>query len=141
MTTTITDDFRRTCFRCLVLAAGALASSVALAEEPQPQAQVTIRADRPTSTVAGYTSTGVPIVTYQLQYHVSYTDLDIATKVGSDALKARVYKAADMLCKDLDKLYPQTAPDGSCVRKAEDGAMAQVNNAVKLAQAGKNAAR
>ncbi|HEU4624569.1 MAG TPA: UrcA family protein [Steroidobacteraceae bacterium] len=128
-------NFRRSGYLLLVLATGALGSSAILAAEPGTEAQVTIRAERPTKQVVGRTSTGVPIEQYELSYRVSYSDLDLATSAGADALKARVSKAADMACKDLDKLYPLMEPDRSCARKAEEGAMSQVNSAIKMAQA------
>jgi UrcA family protein len=73
---------------------------------------------------------------------VTFADLDIATKVGADALKARVRKAAYALCQDLDRLYPMAEQDRSCVKKAEDGSMSQVNAAIRMAEVqGKPTAR
>jgi UrcA family protein len=112
----------------------AFASAAALAAEP-PVEQVTIRAERPAAKVVGHEKNAAPIQEYQLAYHVTYSDLDINTSVGANALKARVRKAAYSLCENLDKLYPLAEPDSTCVQKAEDGATAQVNTAIKLAQA------
>lgn len=119
----------------LTLAACAVTSGTVLAADPQPEAQVTIRAERPTKEVVGRTSSGVPIEEYQLSYRVTFEDLDIATPVGAQALKARVRTAAYSLCEDLDKLYPMAEQDRSCARKAEDGAMSQVNAAITMAAA------
>ena len=135
MTTVTNKSFRRNCYISLVLATGALASTAILAAEPETETQVTIRAERPATKVVGRTSSGLAIEEYQISYHVTFADLDVATKVGADALKARVYKAADALCQDLDKLYPSAQPDQTCVKKAEDGAMSQVNSVIKMAQA------
>jgi UrcA family protein len=133
--TTITIKESRACEVALILAASLLASNAAFSAEPPAETQVTIRAERPTAKVVGHTVSGVPIEQYEITYHVTFSDLDLATPVGASALKARVYKAADSLCKDLDKLYPMTEPDGNCVRKAQDGAMSQVNTAITVAQA------
>jgi UrcA family protein len=135
MTTTTNKSFPRTCYVSLVLAASALASTSILSAEPGAEAQVTIRADRTATQVIGHTRSGIPIEQYQLTYRVSYADLDLARIDDADALKARVYKAAVLACKDLDKLYPMAEHDGSCVKKAEDGAKTQINNAIKMAQA------
>ena len=118
----------------LILAASLLASNAAFSAEPT-EGQVTIRAERPTAKVVGHTISGVPVQQYEITYRLTFADLDLATPVGANALKARVYKAADSLCKDLDKLYPMTELDPSCVQKAQDGAMSQVNTAVTVAQA------
>lgn len=119
----------------LMLTASLLASNAVLSAEPAPEAQVTIRAERPTAKVVGHENSGVPIEQYEISYHVTFADLDLKTPVGANALKARVYKAADSLCKDLDKLYPAAEPDNRCVQKAQDGAMSQVNTAITMAQA------
>lgn len=118
-----------------LLAITALVSSAAFAAEPEPEQQVTIRAERPAAKVVGHTSSGAPISEYQITYHVTFADLDVATPVGANALKARVRTAAYSLCKDLDKLYPVAEQDNTCEKKAEDGAMSQVNAVIKVAQA------
>jgi UrcA family protein len=118
----------------LLLATGLLASNAVFSAEPPVESQVTIRAERPTAKVVGYTNRGAPIEQYEITYRLTFADLDLSTPVGANALKARVYTAANSLCKDLDKLYPATEPDGKCIQKAQDGAMSQVNTAVKLAQ-------
>jgi UrcA family protein len=135
MTTTTRSGARRTSNVALILAASAFASAAVLAADPQPEAQVTIRAERPNVKVVGRTSSGVPIEEYQLSYRVTFGDLDIATPVGAQALKARVRTAAISLCKDLDQLYPVADHDTSCATKAEEGAMSQVNTAITTATA------
>jgi UrcA family protein len=133
--TTITTRRSHSREVALLLATSVLASSAVLAAEPPAETQVTIRAERPNTKVVGHTTPGVPIEQYEITYHVTFVDLDVATPLGADALRARVYKAADALCKDLDKLYPPTTPDSACVRKAQDGAMSQVNTVITMAQA------
>ena len=133
MTITTSKSMRRTGFAALVLAVGAAVSSAALAAETDIGA-VTVRAERAKEEVVGRTSSGVPVVIYELGYRVSYVDLDLATQSGADTLKGRVREAAKSACTDLDRLYPLTAPDRHCARKAEDGAMSQVNAAIAAAQ-------
>ena len=130
MTTIMSKKVRRAGLATLVLAAGALGSSTALAAEPE--VAVTVEAAR--ANVVGRTGAGVPVVQYELRYRVSYADLDLATGAGADTLKKRVQDAARSACADLDKLYPLTEPDRSCARKAEDGAMSQVSTAIAAAQ-------
>ena len=120
--------------RYLVLSAGALASTAALAAEPQTTEQVTVQAERPTANVVGRTSSGIPVTQYELRYLVSYADLDLATSAGVDALKKRISEAAKSACKDLDNLYPIARPDTSCARAAEEGAMSQVNTVIAAAR-------
>lgn len=142
MTTIERNRLHRTRHVALMLAASALGSVAVLAAEPLPEAQVTIRAERPTAKVVGHSTGGVPIEAYQITYHLTYTDLDVSTAVGANALKARVRTAAYSLCDDLDKLYPLAEADHSCVQKAEDGAMSQVNAVITMAQApGKSKAK
>lgn len=117
----------------LLLVLGAAVSSAALATETDIGA-VTVRAERATEKAAGRTSSGIPVVIYELGYRVSYVDLDLATPGGADALKERVREAAKSACTDLDRLYPLTATDRYCARKAEDDAMTQVNAAIAAAQ-------
>jgi UrcA family protein len=101
-----------------------------------------VLAERPAEKVVGRTSTGAPIKEYQISYGVRFADLDITTPVGAQALKARVRLAAIALCKDLDALYPMAEQDPSCATKSEEGAMAEVNAAIKMAQGqGKSTAR
>ena len=130
----MTNNNRRVRSAALVLAARVLASSAVFSTEPSTEQQVTIRAERPTANVVGRTSSGIPIQGYQIAYHVTFADLDITTPLGVNALKARVRKAAYSLCQDLDKLYPTAEADKGCAKKAEDGAMSQVNTVLTMAQ-------
>jgi UrcA family protein len=119
-----------------VLITSALVSAAAVAAEPQTE-EVVVQAERPTQKVLARTAgavSGVPIVQYELRYRVSYADLDLATSTGANSLKTRVQQAAQSACADLDKLYPLADPDRSCARKAEEGAMPKVNEAIAAAQ-------
>lgn len=135
MKTALSENFRQTCVSSLLLAAGVVASSAVLSAEEQTEAQVTIQAERPMSKVVRRTSSGLPVVLYQLRYHVSYSDLDLATSAGADTIKQRVRDAAKSACADLDRLYPPAQLDSSCIREAEDAAMSEVNKAIALAAA------
>lgn len=120
-----------------MLMTSALVSAAALAAEPQTEEEVVVQAERPTKQVLARTAgavSGVPIVQYELRYRVSYADLDLATSTGANSLKTRVQEAAQSACADLDKLYPAADPDRSCARKAEEGAMPKVNEAIAAAQ-------
>lgn len=122
-----------TIFAPLLLAVGAAVSFAALAAETDIGA-VTVRAERAKEEVVGRTSSGIPVVVYELGYRVSYVDLDLSTQSGADTLKGRVREAAKSACTDLDRLYPLAAPDRHCARKAEDAAMSQVDAAIAAAQ-------
>lgn len=117
----------------LAVAAGALASFPVLGAETEIGA-VTIRAKRAIETEVGRTSSGVPVVMYELGYHVSYRDLDLSTAGGADALKQRVREAAAEACADLDKMYPLTEPDKGCANRAGDEAMEQAKAAIEAAR-------
>ena len=135
MITTMRKKGRRTALT--VLLTGALVSAAALAAEPQTEEEVVVQAERPTKQVLPRTAgavSGVPVVQYELRYRVSYADLDLATSTGANSLKTRVQAAAQSACADLDKLYPIADPDRSCASKAEEGAMARVNEAIAAAQ-------
>jgi UrcA family protein len=94
---------------------------------------VTVEAARQAK-IVGRSSSGVPIEQITLTRKVSYTDLDLKTPAGSDALTQRVKDVAKEACEELDKLYPltqKTAPD--CTKQAIDSAMEQVHAAIAAA--------
>lgn len=134
MTTTTTHP--RIWVAGLVAAAiGGLASTLAIAADTDVE-QITVRAERATSTQVGRTSSGVPILQYELSYKVASKDLDLATAGGADALKQRVHEAAKSACADLDRLYPGVQADPDCARKAVDEAMPAVDAAIAAARKG-----
>jgi UrcA family protein len=133
MTMNMKPGSRATGLACIALAMGALASSVALAAEPQLGA-VTIRAARPTTTTVGRTSSGIPVLQYELRYRVGYDDLDLASESGAKELRQRVHDSAVSACADLDKWYPNVPPDRDCARNAEKDAAPEVDAAIAAAR-------
>lgn len=134
MTITTRKCMQRTGLAALILATGAVASAPALTVETEEIGAVTVRVQRATEKVVGRTSSGVPVVSYELGHQVNYKDLDLATTSGADTLKARIREAAKSACADLDSLYPALAPERDCALKAADDAMPQVNAAIAAAQ-------
>jgi UrcA family protein len=117
--------------RLAMAAAGlAVVGGAFAAEQMSAVEEITISAERPTTTIVGRTSSGAPIELAQLRYRVSYGDLDLNTHAGATELDKRVSDAAAAACKELDKLYPLEKPDPTCVKKAVDSASAQVRAAV-----------
>ncbi|HKT54208.1 MAG TPA: UrcA family protein [Caulobacteraceae bacterium] len=71
-------------------------------------------------------TTGAPIQWVREQRVVYYGDLDLRTRYGAHMLKARVARAAQEACDDLDAMYPVTASGSPpCERTAYRDAMAQ----------------
>jgi UrcA family protein len=65
---------------------------------------------------------------------VSYADLDLTTTAGSTELLRRVTEAAKEACAQVHAADPvdlSDMDDASCLRKATDGALKQVNAAIK----------
>lgn len=121
--------------RLAVAAAGlAVIGGALAAEQTSAMEEITIQAERATTTVVGRTSSGAPIELAQLRYRVGYGDLDLNTHSGAMALDKRVSDAAEAACKDLDKMYPLEKPDPGCVKKAVESASAQVRAAVISAE-------
>ena len=115
----------------LVAAASLTAANLAVAQ--QNEGEVTIEAERPAK-VVGRSYTGTPIEVATVTRKVRYADLDLTTHVGATELEKRVNETAKSLCKQLDKLYPNTASEGpDCVRKASKDAMVQANAAIETA--------
>ncbi len=118
----------------LILAAmgGLLVGELSLAQETP---QVTIEATRPVTKVVGRSSsTGAPIEETTITRKVSYADLDLASVAGANELQKRVNDTAKELCKQLDDMYPLTAPTSTdCARKSSSQAMEQVHMAIAAA--------
>ena len=105
----------------------AMASALALAQQAT---EVTVEAARE-APLPKQTYGGIRVEEVTLKRRVSYSDLDLTTQAGTAALEKRVQETARAACKELDRLYPLTAPGGdSCYKKALDDAMAQVHAAV-----------
>jgi UrcA family protein len=73
------------------------------------------------------TKYGVLTQEYKMSARVPYSDLDMGSKAGHDELDRRVAKAADYLCRQLERLYPDGGPDRrTCAREAIGEAEPQV---------------
>ena len=117
-----------------LLGAGLLTAS-ALAQQAGALQEVTVIAERPTSTIVGRAgATGAPIELIELRHRVSYADLNLATASGANALNKRVKDAAKAACDELDKLYPLKERDSKCADKAADAAKGQVDAAIAAAE-------
>jgi UrcA family protein len=112
-----------------VLVAGiVVASGSALGQQ---SADIVIGAERATSLMRNK-----PTEVISITRHVSYADLDLATKKGDSELEKRINDAATAVCKRLDSLQsPKGAQDMYCVKKAVDGAMTQAHAAISAASA------
>ncbi len=128
-------NLKRACAAFSMLAAGLLLSIPAFSAQKQME-EVIIKAQRPTVKVIGRGDLGQPIKLIELSYHVRYGDLNLATSKGDAMLKKRVREAAISACKDLDKMYPLSAPDERCSLDAEDRAISQVEHAIHVAKVG-----
>jgi UrcA family protein len=115
-------------------------AAAASAADTQVSAEVTVQAERPTTTVVGRAGTGAPVVLANVQYRVSYSDLELSIPSNAQLLKTRVREAARGACADLNKLYPiSTTGSNECSAKAEERAMPQVLSAIAAAEARKTA--
>jgi len=122
----VSHRFPRPAVRLVIVAAGVAACSAASAAAVQ---EVTVQAERATSTVVGRSSSGAPIELLELRHRVSYADLDLAKQKDIAVLEQRVREAAASACSELDKLHPLEKPDAACASKATDAAMADVRAA------------
>jgi len=122
-----------------VAAALALVDMPAVAQQKDKDiAEVKIEATHMVQRV-GTTSSGIPVELVQLTRRVNYSDLNLATHSGAVALEQRINDTAQEACKQLDKLYPLSAPaQVSCVKDAVAGAMSQANLAIAAAEKATN---
>lgn len=134
--TMLTSNAGKGFFAVLALMLAAVANTA----DTQVSGQVIVQAERPTTKIVGRSEIGAPIVLVELQHHVSYSDLELSIPSNAKVLQQRVHRAVRSLCADLDRLYPVAMGGDDCARKAEQDAMSQVDAAVALAQARKNAA-
>jgi UrcA family protein len=66
---------------------------------------------------------------------VNTKGLDLATSAGSSELEARVNDAAQGVCKELARLYPDSWPKGEdCAKNASGKAMRRVHELVAAAK-------
>ncbi|MGH7105494.1 MAG: UrcA family protein [Acetobacteraceae bacterium] len=113
----------------ILLAAGLCLTGPALADSPKT---ITIKAGVLTKTVVDRSvSTAAPIENVAITRHVSYADLDLATRAGAVELERRVTEAARAGCKQLDDLYPLEEKEArECTRTAVAEASPQVKHAI-----------
>jgi len=78
------------------------------------------------------------VIEISLSYVVSASDLDLATDSGAQALEQRMHNAADAVCKEIGRQYPNSWPsDKACAKAAVDRAMPK---ALELIDSAKKAA-
>jgi UrcA family protein len=71
-------------------------------------------------------TTGAPIETVRASRVVYYGDLDLSTRAGAHVLRARVARAANAACDELDVAYPIATSDSPpCFETAYREAMEQ----------------
>ena len=115
----------------LLAAASVTAGNLAFAQ--QGEEEVTIEAKRPEK-VVGRSYTGTPVEETTVTRKVRYADLDLTTHAGATELEKRVNDTAKAVCKQLDKVYPETVSEGpTCIKKASKDAMVQASAAIETA--------
>ena len=134
--TTFSSLCRRRRIMGLIATAGVFASPALFAAESQTDEHIVVEAQRATSKVIGRSDLGKPIKLLQLSAEVSYSDLDLSNADNGKILKERVHDAAVLVCKDLQKMYPE-AETGDCAREAAHSAARQVEAAISAAQSRK----
>lgn len=76
----------------------------------------------------GMSYTGIPIEEVSLSRHVGFSDLDLKTPAGKEALDKRIKAVAKEACEQIQKLYPLEQWDTdtrTCIANAVKDAMAQ----------------
>ena len=124
----------------LIATAGIFASVAVVAADDPTQEHIVVEAQRATAKVIGRSDLGKPIQQLQLSAQVSYGDLDLSNANNGKILKDRVHDAAELVCKDLQRMYPQ-ADTSECARDAVHGAARQVEAAIAAARSQKEKAR
>ena len=130
-------DCKRACFITTVLFGAMFASFVVFAAEQQME-EVHAHVEGSADKIVGRSFTG-HMIESKLQYHVRYDDLELASDDGAETLRKRVKDAARKACADLDKWNSNLGRDLSCIAAANKSANLQVDYAIKLAVASKQA--
>ena len=118
-----------------VTLACAIASAAAFGQDSSDQQQVRIKG-QPVITTEGWNRFGIRNQKVQLSQDISYADLNLATRSGADALKARVRDAANTVCTKLGHFDEGRGAIASeedkinCVNGAVDDAMPQIRRAI-----------
>ena len=123
---------RSTQFLLVAMGAGlAVMGSPAIA---QPIEEITVTAPSIYQEIKGHkASTTAPGERITVTHYINYADLDLSKSADVAELETRVNNSAKAVCVQLDKLFPLIRPDLNCVRKAADGGMEQVHQAVAAA--------
>ncbi|MGA2399627.1 MAG: UrcA family protein [Steroidobacteraceae bacterium] len=117
-------------FRLALVATGFGIVGVAVAQELKEIVVETPRVER----AKEHGALGAPIDIISVTHRVTYKDIEINTRLGAQVLETRVKDAAKAACKEIDALYPLTAPSSDCERTAVDKAMVQVHEAIAAAE-------
>ena len=123
--------------RAALAAAIALTAGAALAQPAPPTSGLPLQPP-PTDAVVGEVTIEAPKVVERTRYgvigqeilmsvRVSYADLDMQTADGVAELDRRVGVAANYVCNQLDRRYPEGDPDAFyCAKNAVAGTKPQV---------------
>lgn len=115
-----------------LLVAGICIGTAALAADLPT---INIEASVVNKKIIGMSSSGVPTEEVTVTRRVSYSDLDLKTYSGAQALKQRVKEAASLACKQIDELYPLEKSDApNCIKQSVALADRQVEEVVAAAQ-------
>jgi len=112
----------------------AISGTAAVAQESNQAPDVRIEAGNVQQTMIQLSDYGTPMERFWVDRKVSYADLDLTTTAGSTELMRRVTEAAKEACAQVRAADPvdlSDMDDASCSRKATDGALKQVNAAIK----------
>jgi UrcA family protein len=112
----------------------AMSGTAAVAQESDQAPGVGLEAGNVQQTMIQLSDYGTPMERFWVDRKVSYADLDLTTTAGSTELLRRVTEAAKEACAQVHAADPvdlSDMDDASCLRKATDGALKQVNAAIK----------
>lgn len=112
----------------------AMSGTAAVAQESDQAPGVGIEAGNVQQTMIQLSDYGTPMERVWVDSKVSYADLDLTTTAGSTELMRRVTEAAKEACAQVHAADPvdlSDMDDASCLRTATDGALKQVNAAIK----------
>ncbi|MHB1871307.1 MAG: UrcA family protein [Steroidobacteraceae bacterium] len=95
---------------------------------------ISIQASVVNKKVIEMSGSGIPTEEVTVTRQVSYADLDLRTHAGTQALKERVKKAAELACKQIDELYPLEQGEApTCIKQSVEMADSQVHEAIAAA--------
>jgi UrcA family protein len=112
----------------------AMSGTAAVAQQSDQAPGVGIEAGNVQQTMIQLSDYGTPMERFWVDRKVSYADLDLTTTAGSTELMRRVTEAAKEACAQVHAADPvdlSDMDDTSCLRTATDGALKQVNAAMK----------